>query len=201
MQPDNTWYADIMVAESEYLVLLIPKSATAQIIVTVSSTPLILQYYLGNIILNIDLLSSSWSWKWTFSKSLSPWKACTYSSPLPALLRACLNHRIWLLFTVQAVHYVNIPSRCTNFVVWGTAIFIQVWTGPQGPRRFLDDRHMKVTRLSALHTGRLYLPGYTAGTRFVLRVFRLQGHNAAEGLLIQWPHWPHRESNPQPFGL
>jgi len=43
----------------------------------------------------------------------------------------------------------------------GRAIPLQAWTGPEGSRRlslqrFQDSRHMKVVRLSALHTGRLY---------------------------------------------
>jgi len=42
----------------------------------------------------------------------------------------------------------------------GKAIPLQAWTGPEGSRslrlpEFLDSRHMKVVRLSALHTGRL----------------------------------------------
>jgi hypothetical protein len=32
--------------------------------------------------------------------------------------------------------------------------------------RFQDNRHMKVVRLSALHTGRLYSPGNIPGTHF-----------------------------------
>jgi hypothetical protein len=32
--------------------------------------------------------------------------------------------------------------------------------------RFLDNRHMKVVRLSAVRTGRLYPPGNIPGTRF-----------------------------------
>jgi len=38
---------------------------------------------------------------------------------------------------------------------------------------------MKVVRLSALHTGRLYLPGYIPGTYFCKRLSRTQGHSAA----------------------
>jgi hypothetical protein len=34
--------------------------------------------------------------------------------------------------------------------------------------RFLDRRHMKVVRLSALHTGLLYPPGKIPGTHFFL---------------------------------
>jgi len=38
------------------------------------------------------------------------------------------------------------------------AIPLQAWTGPESSRRlrFPDIRHMKVVRLSALRTGRLY---------------------------------------------
>ena len=32
--------------------------------------------------------------------------------------------------------------------------------------RFQDNRHMKVVRLSALRTGRIYLPGNIFGTHF-----------------------------------
>jgi len=43
----------------------------------------------------------------------------------------------------------------------GKAIPLQVWTGPEDSRRlrfpdFEDNRHMKVVRLSALRTGKLY---------------------------------------------
>jgi hypothetical protein len=55
--------------------------------------------------------------------------------------------------------------------VKGTAIPIQAWTDPEGSRRlrlpeFLDNWHMKVARLSALCTGRLYAPRDTRGTHF-----------------------------------
>jgi len=43
----------------------------------------------------------------------------------------------------------------------GETIPLQVWTGPEGfqeveASRFHDTRHMKVERLPALHTSRLY---------------------------------------------
>jgi len=41
-------------------------------------------------------------------------------------------------------------------IVNGKAIPLQAWTSPEGSRRFQDSRHMKVVRLSALHTGHLY---------------------------------------------
>ena len=45
--------------------------------------------------------------------------------------------------------------------------------------RLLDNRHMKVVRLSALRTGRLYPPGDILGTRFCYRLSLPQGHSAA----------------------
>ena len=45
--------------------------------------------------------------------------------------------------------------------------------------RFIDNRHMQVVRMSALRTGRLYLPGNIPGTRFCYRLSRPQGHRAA----------------------
>ena len=60
-------------------------------------------------------------------------------------------------------------------------------TGLNSPRsfqevetpRFQDNRHMKVVRLSALHTGRLYPPGNIPGTHFCWRLSQPQGHSAA----------------------
>ena len=55
------------------------------------------------------------------------------------------------------------PATCpTHFTVGkgkGKTIPLQAWTGPEGiveAVRFQDNRHMKVVRLSALRTGRLY---------------------------------------------
>jgi hypothetical protein len=44
---------------------------------------------------------------------------------------------------------------------------------------FLDSRHMKVVRLSALSTGRPYRAGSIPGTHFCQRPNRRQGHSAA----------------------
>jgi hypothetical protein len=60
-------------------------------------------------------------------------------------------------------------------------------TGLDGPRgfqdaeatRFQNNRHMKVVRLSALRTGRLYTPGFFPGTHFCQRLGRPQCHSAA----------------------
>jgi hypothetical protein len=66
--------------------------------------------------------------------------------------------------------YRNKQFRMPEPVIWsvlekpqqnlkGKAIPLQAWTGPDGSRRsprFQDNRVMKVVRLSALRTGRLY---------------------------------------------
>jgi hypothetical protein len=48
---------------------------------------------------------------------------------------------------------------------------------------FLDNRHMKVVRLSALRTGRFYPPGNIPGTHFCYRLSRSQGHGVTETIM------------------
>ena len=60
-------------------------------------------------------------------------------------------------------------SFCTQ--IKGKQIPLQAWTGPEGfqefkTSRFQDNRHMKVLSLSALYTGRFYLPSNIPGTDF-----------------------------------
>jgi hypothetical protein len=45
--------------------------------------------------------------------------------------------------------------------------------------RYQDNRHIKVVRLSALLTGRLYPPESVHGTHFCWRLSQPHGHNAA----------------------
>jgi len=57
-------------------------------------------------------------------------------------------------------------SEIYNRTVKSKAIPLQAWTGPEGSRRveaprFQDSRQMKVVRLSALRTGRIYLLTYS----------------------------------------
>jgi hypothetical protein len=69
---------------------------------------------------------------------------------------------IYLYVTLFAVVIVGlvivievVVVECVAVAVKGKAIPLQAWTGPEASR-FQDSRHLKVVRLSALHTGRLY---------------------------------------------
>ena len=63
--------------------------------------------------------------------------------------------------------------------------------GPDRPRgfqeveapRFQDSRHMKVVRLSALRTGRLYPAENIPGTHFCQRLIQPQGHSASRRIM------------------
>ena len=65
----------------------------------------------------------------------------------------------------------------------GKAIPLQAWTDPECSRRlrlpdFKTIRHMKVIRLSAVHTGRLYPAWNIPGTHFCLRLCQPQDLSA-----------------------
>ena len=60
---------------------------------------------------------------------------------------------------------------------------LRVPGGREAPR-FQDNRHMKMVRLSALSTDRLYPPGNITGTHFCLRLSRPQGHSAAGRIML-----------------
>ena len=118
-------------------------------------------------------------------------------------------------------YYINMTNMSSNEVK-GKALPLQVWTGPEGSRRlrlpdfktigtwfqeaeaprFQDNWHMKVVRLSALRTCRLYPQEIflvlisVRGSVDPRAIVRLEG-------LCQWKkiHWHHWKSNPRPSGL
>jgi hypothetical protein len=68
------------------------------------------------------------------------------------------------LWSQQWFHYDGASGK-SEFLNGNLAIPLQPWTGPYGSRRlrfpeFLDNRYMKVLRLSALRTGQLYPKRY-----------------------------------------
>ena len=84
----------------------------------------------------------------------------------------------------------------------GKGIPIQAWTGPQSSRRFRfsgfqENRHMKVVRLSAQRTGRLYPVGIIPGTNFCQRLSQPHGHSAA-GRIVSTRDLPACIAVPQP---
>jgi hypothetical protein len=68
--------------------------------------------------------------------------------------------------------------------------YSSLYTGPEGSRKlrlpeFLDNRHMKVIRLSAPHTSRLYPPGNILGTHCCWRLSRPQGRSVVERIVAK----------------
>ena len=83
------------------------------------------------------------------------------------------------MLQLRNVLYPNISSADKR----GTAIPVHAYyrhTGFQEVEApiFLDDRHMKVVRLLALRTGRLYPPENILVTHFYYRLSRPHGHSA-----------------------
>jgi hypothetical protein len=82
-------------------------------------------------------------------------------------VRVVPNFGVWpRLYVYWSSVLVILSKRCHHLLVRlpilnDKAIPVQAWTGPEGSRRlrlpdFIDNRHLKVVRLSALCTGRLY---------------------------------------------
>jgi hypothetical protein len=95
---------------------------------------------------------------------------------------------IELYFILSTLRYSNSLELCVAAMYSsnkskGKAVLVRAYyrtTGLQefGARRLLGNRHMKVVKLSAVHTGRLYPQGNIPGTHFCQRLSRSQGHNA-----------------------
>jgi hypothetical protein len=103
-----------------------------------------------------------------------------------------LNMAIW-----KPQEIINCPTSPvrTAVMLTYTAIPVQAWTGPWGSRRlrlpkFLDSRHTKVVRLSALRTGCPYPPGDISGTHFCLRLSQPPGHSASGRIKWMKSHDP-----------
>jgi hypothetical protein len=105
-----------------------------------------------------------------------------YSKCIP-MLKTLPIHTVWKLDMSPAT--VFCCESCGGCRVKGKAVPLQARTGPGGFQeveapRFLDSRHMKVVRLSALRIGRLYLQEIFL-VLISERLSRPQGHSAAGG--------------------
>jgi len=85
------------------------------------------------------------------------------------------THCYLYLYSPTYIHGIHLDNMniilclCSQSqLLEGKTIPVQAWTGPEGSMKsrlpeFMKIWHMKIVRLSAVHTGRLYLPGYTPG--------------------------------------
>ena len=83
-----------------------------------------------------------------------------------------VNGKIYCSQNIKLLKFIDITCK-------GTAIHKQAWRGPEVEApTFLDNKNMKLVRLSVLRTVRLY----PTATHFWQRHCRLQGHSASERL-------------------
>jgi len=75
----------------------------------------------------------------------------------------CVVHLLSNNCRICTTYVLHMYYICTTYVTYDTptAIPLETWTGPESSRRlrlpaFLENRYMKVARLSALRNGRLY---------------------------------------------
>jgi hypothetical protein len=82
------------------------------------------------------------------------------------------SYRLWCVFVcnlgTSRMRRLKLVERILHLL---SAISLQAWTGPWGSRRlrhseFLDNRHMKVVKLSVLRTDRFYLPADISSSHF-----------------------------------
>jgi len=83
--------------------------------------------------------------------------------------------------SIRIIQIYEFLLRRNKFVPFFIEKPVQVYYSPIGFQevespRFLGSRHMKVVRLSALRTGRLYSPGNIPGTHFCYRQSQPHGH-------------------------
>jgi hypothetical protein len=112
-------------------------------------------------------------------------------------IRGCLNGPNNKQLLKQKLYHVKCRVKAVSF---------QAWTGPWDPRtlrfqEFLYNRPIKLAKLSALRTGRLYFPGDIPGTPVCQRLGRPQNHSAAGKVKpMKSPNDPVTESIPWPSG-
>jgi hypothetical protein len=137
---------------------------------------------------NVQNFTKTWRPSQNSSRQNSDIKQVSYTRPTNIRNHSIKFSRLGDLADPQpcdvSCNYSHALSSCPHTSGKGKATPLQAWTGPWGSRRlrlpeFLDSRHVKVVRLSALGAGRLYPQGKIPGTNFCQRLSRPQGHSAA----------------------
>jgi hypothetical protein len=116
--------------------------------------------------------------KKSYTMCTAVYRATSQTSHLPVQLITSYPAPFSMLhftFVFSAIYITNfvIPVNTTTCKVKGTGPD-RPWGLQEVAPRFQDNRHMKVVRLSALRTSRLYTPGNIAGPLFCQRLNRPQ---------------------------
>ena len=87
-----------------------------------------------------------------------------------------------LIKYIKSVHWR--VAKCLSYIEEARCLKVKGLDRPGGFQeaealKFQDSRHVKVVRLSALRTGRLYTPGNISGTHLCQRLSQPQDHSAA----------------------
>ena len=115
------------------------------------------------LLLQLFLLSSGWPVTEKVTVRLTMSLALSLMEKHYQVCR--INRAVCTLYSHGATKCRMPEDRHLNIQTSSKAIPFQPRICPQAPR-VQDSRHMKVVRLSALRTGRLYPSGYIPGTRF-----------------------------------
>ena len=87
--------------------------------------------------------------------------------------------RLLYLIVKACLYFCHNSLACKGVLCEGKAVqALELWKFRLP--KFLDKRHMKVVRLSALHTCHFYPLGYISGTHFCKRLIRPWSHSAAQ---------------------
>jgi hypothetical protein len=108
-------------------------------------------------------------WLWGKQVPLICWYACTWLHGVTSqktVFRMLVNSG-----NLKCHTFYSFTQNHSTTLRWYKAVPLQTWTGPWLSRRlrfpeFLDTRHMKVVRVSALRTSRRYPSGDIPGTHF-----------------------------------
>jgi len=128
----------------------------------------------GYLIPHCALRDQGYSWTWC--RVINWWRGVNVSKEIFASIFRIPSWvtRIWYaivhpyrdIISLTVVFGPYLPAPFVNLRTVGKSLLCSVWYVPckAMPPRFQDNWHMKVVRLLALRTGRLYPPGNIPGT-------------------------------------